>query len=113
MRFDEERMDWPMIQDWIFALGDEYGVNPVVFAILYFGAFPFLIISIACAVRNRRRSRPVHVPLLSAAVFSISAYVYVIIAGENIPFWVYGLLVAIAVSGSWKMLHVLTGQSKV
>ena len=105
-------MDWHVIQDWIFALGDEYGVNPVVFAIIYFGAFPFLVLSIAWVVRNRKRSRPVHFPLLSAGGCSISAYLYVVIAGDNIPLWVYGFVVAFAVFGFWNMHHLATGDSK-
>ena len=97
-----------MIQDWIFGFGDEYGVNPVVFAIVYFGGLPFLGLSIAWLLRNRRRSQPVHFPLLSAGAFSMAAYVYVIIAGENIPIWIYGMVAALVIFGSWKMFHIAT-----
>lgn len=94
-------MDWHLLQDWIFVLGDEYGVDPLVFAIIYFGGLPFLGLSIVWLIRNRRRSRPIHFPLLSAGFWSVSAYLYLIIAGRNIPFWVYGLIVGMICYGLW------------
>ncbi len=105
-------MNWNVIQDWVFALGHEYGVNPVVFAIIYLGGLPFLMLSIAWVIRNRRRSRPVYFPLLSAGGFWISAYLYIVIAGDNIPPWVYGILVVFAGLGGWKMLQLTSGHSK-
>ncbi len=104
-------MNWHAIQDWVLALGQEYGVNPVVFAVIYFGGIPFLVLSIAWVIRNRKRSRPVHFPLLSAGGFWISAYMYVVVAGENIPLWVYGILVIFALTGGWKMLQLAMNRS--
>ncbi len=105
-------MDWYLIQDWVLGLGHEYGVNPVTFAIIYFGGLPFLVLSMAWVIRNRKHNRPVHFPLLSAGGFWISAYLYVVIAGENIPLWVYGILVMFAVVGGWKILQLASSHSK-
>lgn len=101
-------MDWHAIQDWVFELGDEYGVNPVVFAIIYFGAFPFLALSIAWLVRNRKRSRPIHFPLISVGFWSVSAYLYLIIAGRNIPLWVLGVIAGLVISCSWRLLRKIS-----
>ncbi len=90
-------MDWQIIHDWIFGLADQYGVNPVIFAILYVGAIPFFVLSLVWLVRTRRRHRPIHIPLLSVGATSIAAYVYLIIVGQNIPVWVY--LVVITMTG--------------
>jgi hypothetical protein len=105
-------MDLQIIHEWALAVGDQYGVNPMAFAIVYFGGFPFLGLSMVWLVRNRRLSRPVHLPLLSATAFSMAAYVYVIVAGENIPVWIYGMIVVFVAFGSWKMLQMVTGPAE-
>lgn len=94
-------MDWTIISDWLTALGTRHGVDPAVFAILYFGGLPFIGLSVAWLVRNRRHGRAIHLPLFCATSLSASAYVYVIVAGENIPFWVYAILTATALYGLW------------
>ena len=107
-------MDWQVLQDWIVGLSDQYGVNPVIFAIIYLGAIPFFVLSIAWLVRNRRRSQPIYFPLLSVGFFSASAYVYLFIAGQNIPIWVYGVIAGLLVYASWRLLRkALTPSSQV
>ncbi len=86
--------------DQILAIGTEYGVNPFVFAAIYIGAIPFFTISIGWLVRNVRRNKPPTLPILSAGFFFISAYLYLLVAGRNIPLWVYGLVVAMIVYGA-------------
>jgi len=38
---------------------------------------------------------------MSASFFFVSAYLYLIIAGENVPLWVYGVVVGMLVYGGW------------
>ena len=93
-------MDLSSIEDWLLGLGAEYGVNPIIFASIYVGAIPFFTLSIAWLVKNIRNRRPTVLPVLSAGFFFISAYIYLLIAGRNIPLWVYGLIVALVVYGA-------------
>jgi hypothetical protein len=93
------------IEGWFLGLGNKYGVNPFVFGAIYVGAIPFFSLSIAWLVRNLRRKRPVIAPLLASGFFFISAYLYLLIAGKNIPIWVYIFIVALLGLAAWSTIR--------
>jgi hypothetical protein len=76
-------------KEWFLSLGREHGVNPIVFGSIYVGAIPFFSLSIGWLIRNLRRRRSPVAPALCASFCFVSAYLYLLIAGENIPAWVY------------------------
>lgn len=86
---------------WFFGLGERYGVNPIVFGSIYVGAIPLFTISIAWLVRNHRREKSIILPSLLATFFFISAYLYLIVVGQNVPLWVYAVIVAFVGYGAW------------
>lgn len=86
---------------WFLSLGDEYGVNPIIFGVIYVGAIPFFTLSIAWLVRNYRQKRSIVMPMFSAAFFFISAYLYLFIAGKNVPGWIYIVVVGMLGYGAW------------
>ena len=94
-------MSWESIQSWFFSLGESYGVNPLIFGAIYVGAIPFFSLSIAWLVKNYRNDRSIVLPLLSAMFFFISAYLYLILAGKNVPLWVYGFVILLIVTGAY------------
>jgi O-antigen/teichoic acid export membrane protein len=87
-------------QTWFLSLGRDYGVNPWVFGAIYVGAIPFFLLSIGWVVRNARAGRPTVLPTLSAGFFFISAYLYLAVAGRNIPVWVWVMLAVLVVYGA-------------
>ncbi|MBA3513244.1 MAG: hypothetical protein H0T77_02570 [Pyrinomonadaceae bacterium] len=93
-------MNYSELKDWFFALGAQYHVNPLVFGVIYVGAIPFFMASITWLVRNYRRNRSITFPVMSAGFFFISAYLYLMVAGRNVPLWVYGVVVALVVLGA-------------
>ena len=95
----------------VMALGAEYGVNPFIFAAIYVGAIPFFTISVGWLVRNLRRGRPPTLPILSAGFFFISAYLYLLIAGRNIPLWVYGLIAVMVAYGAYSTVQKIKKQT--
>lgn len=86
---------------WFMSLGEEYGVNPIIFGAIYVGAIPFFTLSIAWLVRNYRKGLSIVIPVLSASFFFISAYLYLMVAGNNVPWWIYAAVVAMLVYGAW------------
>lgn len=84
---------------WFLGLGQNYGVNPIVFGAIYLGAIPFFGVSLGWLIRNLRNNKSVVVPLLSAGFFFVSAYLYLLVAGKNIPVWVYGFVAAMVIFG--------------
>jgi hypothetical protein len=93
------------INEWVLGLGADYGVNPYVFATIYLGAIPFFLASIAWLVRNARAGKPTALPALTAGLFFVSAYLYLGIFGEDIPFWVWILLGALVTYGGYTTIR--------
>ncbi len=97
---------------WFMSLGEEYGVNPIVFGLIYVGAIPFFTLSIAWLVRNYRKGISIVMPVLSTSFFFISAYLYLMIAGQNVPWWIYAVVVAMLVYGAWSTYKKVKVQIK-
>jgi len=51
-------------------------------------------------------------PVLSASFFFISAYLYLMIAGENVPWWIYAVVFAMLVYGAWSTYKKVKVQIK-
>ncbi len=80
---------WEIFKEWFLSLGKKYGVNPFIFGSIYMGAIPFFFLCLAWTIKNIRNKKPFVLPVLLTGFFFISAYLYLIIAGRNIPAWVY------------------------
>jgi len=101
-------MNWGNLYEWFIGLGEPYGVDPIVFGLIYVGAIPFFWAAIMWMAYNIRKKRPVTAPLLMACCCAVSAYVYLIFAGENVPLWAYGLVILIiiyAIYSTIKKVH--------
>ncbi|MGM0546522.1 MAG: hypothetical protein ACQEST_07355 [Bacteroidota bacterium] len=88
-------MEFDQLYNWFMGLGKPYGVNPIIFGSIYVGAVPFFWISMWWLVKNIRNNRSVASPVIMACCCAISSYIYLIFVGENVPYWVYGLIIAI------------------
>ena len=95
----------PAFTDWFLALGDNYGVNPWIFGAIYVGAIPFFLASIAWLVARGRAHRSIVAPALCAGFCFVSAYLYLAIAGRNIPLWVWLFLGVLVVWGAWSTVR--------
>lgn len=95
---------WENLQNWFFSFGESYGVNPLIFGAIYVGAIPFFSLSIGWLIRNYRKGRSIALPALLAMFFFISAYIYLIFAGKNIPIWVYTAIVLLVIVGAWSTI---------
>ncbi len=80
-------------------LSAQYGVNPVVFGILYFGSMPLFALSVSWWWRQARRGAPTLLPAFTTGLLFIGAYLYVLVAGHNLPGWVYGFMATMVVLG--------------
>ena len=86
---------WSALTEWFLGLGEQYGVNPIIFGSISVGAIPFFWLSVAWLVRNLRQGRSPFLPVLATSLCVLSAYIYLFIAGENLPLWVYALVVGL------------------
>ena len=93
------------INQWFLSLGTEYGVNPYIFGAIYVGAIPFFFLSIGWLVRRAKAGKSTVLPTMAAGFFFVSAYLYLAIAGRNIPVWVWIFLVALIAYGAWSSIR--------
>jgi ABC-type Co2+ transport system permease subunit len=103
-------MIWETFREWFLNLGAEYGVNPIIFGAIYVGAIPFFSLSIGWLIRNFRKGKSIVLPVLSAMFFFVSAYIYLIFAGKNVPFWVYGIVILLILIGIYSTVKKVRRQ---
>ena len=92
---------------WLLGLGHQYGVDPLIFGGIYVGATPLFTLSIVWLVRNYRKEKSILLPSLLSVFFFISAYLYLIIEGENVPWWIYGLVLLMISYGGWTTVRLV------
>ncbi len=102
---------WETFTEWFLSLGDQYGVNPIIFGSIYVGAIPFFTVSVARLLRNLRRKQSIVLPALSASFFFVSAYLYLLVAGHNIPLWVYGFIAVMIAYGVYSTVQKIRRQA--
>lgn len=105
---------WEAVKDWFLSLGDKYNVNPYIFGGIYVGAIPLFFLCLSWTIKNMRRKKPFTVPLLLTGFCFVSAYLYLILVGRNIPTWVYlfiGLMVAYGIYSTVKKIRDKTKSS--
>ncbi|MEO8112722.1 MAG: hypothetical protein ABI594_21915 [Ginsengibacter sp.] len=103
---------WHVFTNWFLSLGEKYGVNPYIFGGIYIGAIPLFFLCLAWTVKKMKQKKSFVLPLLLTGACFISAYVYLIIAGKNIPFWVYIFIGIMVVYGVYSTIHKIRKQAK-
>ena len=77
------------IVNWLLGLGEQYGVDPLVYAMIYVGALPFMLLWLAWLVRRLRRGQPIILPLASAIFFFLAPTLYIVpftvVATDGVP----------------------------
>jgi|SRR5919106_5602946 hypothetical protein len=86
--------------DWLLRLGDEHGVDPVAYVVIWLGALPLFLLSTGWLVRRLRRREQVVLPLTATAVLFLAPTLYVFAAGRDLPAWVYLFLGGLTALGA-------------
>ena len=98
---------WATFKEWFFSLGAQYGVDPLIFGSISLGAIPFFWGSVAWLVRNLRQGRSPFLPVVATSLCVLSAYIYLFIAGENLPYWVYALVIGLIGYSAYSTLQTV------
>lgn len=102
---------WQIFKEWFLSLGDKYNVNPFIFGSIYVGAIPFFLWFLYRMIKKIKNKKPFMLDALLTGLFFISSYLYLIIAGKNIPAWIYifmALMVAFGVYSTLKKIKSKT-----
>ncbi len=90
---------WQTFKEWFLSLGENYGVNPYIFGAIYIGAIPFFFLCLGWTIKNIKQKKPFVLPVMLTGFCFVSAYLYLIIVGKNIPVWVYIFIGAMIIYG--------------
>lgn len=104
---------WELFKNWFLSLGDKYNVNPYIFGGIYVGAIPFFFLCLSWTIRRAKKRKPFVVPALLTGLCFISAYLYLLIAGKNIPAWVYVFICLMIVYGIYSTVKKIKEKTKM
>ena len=99
---------------WFQTVETQYNVNPVVFLILLLCCAPFFYYAIYRIIKALALKRPKQI-LVWATVFLCATalpYLYVMIFGQNLPWWTYGIFVLLIVQSIISLILRLSRKGK-
>ena len=94
-------------------MGDKHSVNPLLLGSLYLCSKVSLFSFLGWVIKNMRAKKPFVYQLLFACVSFSIPYTYLIIAGRNIPVWVYILIGLIFIFGAYSIWKKVTEKQAV
>ena len=103
---------WETFKEWFLSLGGKYNVNPYIFGSIYIGAIPLFFLCLRWAIKNIKHKKSFVLPLLLTGFCFISAYLYLIIVGKNIPVWVYIFIGVMIVYGIYSSVKTINNKKK-
>jgi hypothetical protein len=88
---------------------ETYGVNPVIFLVIYLGCAPLWYFSLFRTLRAavQKRTKEVLPWSMLFLAATVAPFVYVILFGRNLPWWVYGLIAVLVVQSVWALYRRL------
>jgi len=106
-------MKWlEFVNQFFLDLGEKYNVNPYIFGAIYIGAIPLFFLCLSWTIRNIRKKKTFAIPLLLTGLCFVSAYVYLIIVGRNIPTWVYVFIGVMVIYGVYSTINTIRKKAK-
>jgi len=91
------------------AARDDYGVNPIVFLVIYLISVPFFYYSLLRTIRALAKKLGKEVRLWSAVFLCATAapFLYVLFFGRNLTWWVYGIIILLIGQGVFSLVRKL------
>ncbi len=89
-----------------------YGVDPVVFLVIYLASVPFFYYSIFRMVQGLAKRRQNEIITWSMVFLAATAapFLYVLFFGRNLPWWVYVVIAALIGQGVFSLVRRLRGR---
>ena len=94
---------------------DSYSVDPVVFLVIYLASAPVFYYSLFRMIRALAKRLGKEVMLWSAIFLcsNVASFLYVLLFGRNLPWWVYGIIAVLIGQGVFSLVTRLRGKSAV
>ena len=86
---------------------DDYAVNPIIFLVIYLISAPFFYYSLFRLIRALAKRLGKEVRLWSAVFLcaNVAPFVYVLLFGRNLPWWVYGIIALLIGQGVFSLVR--------
>jgi hypothetical protein len=97
-----------MFKDWVISLGEKHGVDPLILGSLYLVSKVCFFTCLGWVFKNLRAKKPVVFQLLLASAFFSIPYMYIMIAGRNISWWVYVFIISMFCYGIYSLWKKVT-----
>ncbi|MGB3341064.1 MAG: hypothetical protein WBB37_06245 [bacterium] len=97
------------INNWLAQVKNNYGVNPLIFAVIYCtGIIPFWfsVYKITDGLR-RKNFKQVKIFAVVLAIVIIAPFTYVAVWGHNLPFWVWLIAAALIAYSTYSIFRKL------
>ena len=97
------------IRELMQAARDIYGVDPVIFLVIYFASMPFFYYSLFRMIRALAQKRGMEIMLWSSVFLcaTVAPFLYVLFFGRNLPWWVYGIIALLIGQGVFSLVRKL------
>jgi hypothetical protein len=88
---------------------DLYGVNPVIFLVIFLGCAPFFYYSLFRMMRALAKKRGKEIWVWSTVFLCATAapFIYVLFFGRNLPWWLYGVIALLIGQGIFSLIRKL------
>ncbi|WP_158798973.1 hypothetical protein [Pedobacter sp. L105] len=91
------------LKNYFFHQANLHFVDPWLFGVLYLFSKILFLIFLGWAIKNLRSQSSIVLPLVFAAIGYSLPYFYLIIAGKNIPLWIYLVIGCIYLFSGWSI----------
>ena len=95
------------LENWLVHVNQNYGVNPIIFAIIYFASvipFWFSIYKIIAGLKNRNLNQ-VRTFGIILGIIIILPFTYVALFGHNLPFWFWIVAACVIGYSTYSTIH--------
>jgi fatty acid desaturase len=91
------------------AARSRYGVDPIIFLVIYFGSVPFFYYSIFRMARAMLQRRQNDIITWSTVFLAstVAPFLYVLFFGRNLPWWVYLVVALLIGQGVYSLVRRL------
>ena len=83
---------WDAIKEYYTTIGNKYHVDPVIFLGIHIVATPLFIFASAWIVKKYKKKKSIFLPAVTSVLIFNAANIYLILFGENIPWYIYFIL---------------------
>jgi len=97
----------------IYGISDEYGVNPLIFGLLYFATVPLFWVSLFYLGKNIKQKQTLILPIIGVLTSQLLCYIYLFSSATNLPSWVYIVVLGIILYSVYRVRNIVRSKIRM